>query len=101
MIRRLDTLRDTLATAQRDLDATQAELKRLEAAEASGSSRIPREELSHMLDHTRRVAAERKATALRLSGEEAQVAQDLAVEQARWTDINQRLDELERALGRR
>ena len=35
----------------------------------------------------------------RLAAEEIQLTQELATEQARWTEVNQRLDELERALG--
>jgi hypothetical protein len=101
IIRRLDTLRDSLATAQRESDATQVQMKGLETAAASGSSQIPREELTQMLAHTRHLATDRKASVARLSAEETQLAQDLAVEQGRWTDINQRLDELERALSKR
>jgi predicted nucleic acid-binding Zn-ribbon protein len=101
MIRRLDTLRDNLAAARRDSEATQDALKHLETAEASGRSQIPREELTEMLARTRRDVAERKGTVARLSGEETQLAQDLAVEQGRWTDINQRLDDLERSLSKR
>jgi hypothetical protein len=37
----------------------------------------------------------------RLSTEETILAQDLASEQSRWADVNQRLEELERALERR
>jgi hypothetical protein len=37
----------------------------------------------------------------RLVAEEAVLAQDVATEQNRWTDFNQRLEDLERALARR
>jgi hypothetical protein len=37
----------------------------------------------------------------RVQQDEAAVAQELAAEQARWSDINQRLEELERALMRK
>lgn len=37
----------------------------------------------------------------RLNTEEASVAAEAATEQGRWTEINQRLEELERALTRR
>jgi hypothetical protein len=36
-----------------------------------------------------------------LKAEEAELQQQIAAEQGRWTDINQRLEELERTLGRR
>ena len=44
-------------------------------------------------------AAAAQANVDRLAAEEVQLTQDLAAEQARWIDINQRLDELERALA--
>ena len=36
----------------------------------------------------------------RLSNQQIMLAQDLASEQSRWADLNQRLEELERALRR-
>ena len=60
-----------------------------------------------------RTAADEQAKAMRaqmasmetsiqqLRAVEASVAQELAGEQARWNDINQRLEELDRALARR
>ena len=101
MIRRLDTLRDGLSTAQRDAEAAQEAIKRLESPETSGISQVPREEIAQMLAHSRRELTDRKAAIVRLSAEETQLAQDLAVEQGRWTDINQRLDDLERSLSKR
>ena len=57
--------------------------------------------LAQMLAHVKREIADHKAAVTRLTAEEAQLTQDLAVEQGRWTEINQRLDELERALSKR
>jgi predicted nuclease with TOPRIM domain len=37
----------------------------------------------------------------RLQGEEATLSQDLSAEQGRWSELNQRLEELEQALTRR
>ena len=37
----------------------------------------------------------------RLQVEESGIVQELASEQGRWTDINQRMEELERALTRK
>ena len=37
----------------------------------------------------------------RLTAEESSIAADIASEQGRWNDFNQRLEELERALGGR
>jgi chromosome segregation ATPase len=102
MIRRLDIVRENLAAAQRELENAQEEVKGLESGLASATTPAQmREELQQMLPSRRRGVAERRATVSRLTTEEAQLGADLATEQGRWTDINQRLDELERALGRR
>jgi hypothetical protein len=37
----------------------------------------------------------------RLTAEESTIAGEIASEQARWSDFNQKLEELERALGGR
>ena len=37
----------------------------------------------------------------RLQNEEATLSQEISGEQGRWAEINQRLEELERSLGRR
>lgn len=107
MIRRLDTVRDSLAEAQREYARMQAQQQQMEARVAEGrnaASTQEREEAKQaefVLGETKRENALRKATVDRLVGEEAQLAQDIGVEQARWTDINARLDELERALAKR
>ena len=50
----------------------------------------------------RKAAMTRRGADLqRLQVEEAQAGQEIAIEQARWNDINQRLDELDRALTRK
>jgi hypothetical protein len=49
-----------------------------------------------------KVAHARAATELqRLQLDESGILQELASEQGRWTDINQRMEELERALTRK
>jgi chromosome segregation ATPase len=102
MIRRLESVRENLAAAQRELDNVQEEVKNLESALSSGTVTAQmREELTQHLPGRRRALAERRATVARLTAEETQLGADLATEQGRWSDINQRLDELERALGRR
>ncbi len=42
-----------------------------------------------------------RVTVQRLKDEEALLLQDIAAEQGRWTDLNQRLEQLERELARR
>jgi chromosome segregation ATPase len=45
--------------------------------------------------------ADANATLFRLRNEEAKLLQEIATEQDRWAEINQRLEELDRALTRR
>jgi chromosome segregation ATPase len=101
MIRRLESVRDRLAAEQEQLTAALDEVKRYEALLASANTPIPREELTQMISHAKRRAEERRIPVARLAAEEAQLTQDLTQEQGHWTDINQRLDELERMLAKR
>ena len=101
MARRLDDVRDRLIGAQRGVAEAEQEQARIEAAADMPGNSIPREQLPLMLSRAKSEIADRKATVARLTAEEMQLAQDITAEQARWTDINQRLDELERALVKR
>jgi chromosome segregation ATPase len=102
MIRRLETVRENLAAAQRELDQTQERVKTFESELAAGRvTGEHRDQLLQELAILKRHIVEHRATVGRLTAEEAQISADLATEQGRWTDINQRLDELERALTRR
>jgi hypothetical protein len=101
MIRRLDSVRETLASEQRELVNAQDGVKSAESDLASGLAGISREELVRLVAGRKRQMEERRATVARLTAEETQLSADLATEQGRWTDINQRLDELERTLSRR
>jgi chromosome segregation ATPase len=107
LLRRLDTVREALATAQGEAGRMQTAHKQLEAAIAahrSNPSPEAREEGKHaemMLEETTRAAATARANVDRLTAEEAQLLTDITAEQGRWTDINARLDELEKLLVRR
>ena len=107
MARRLDTVRDSLAAAQRDLARLQDEERRMDAvlteqkASASPADREEARQVELMLPQLRRQTAIAKATADRYAAEETQLLADLTTEQGRWIEINGRLDELERALAKR
>jgi chromosome segregation ATPase len=101
MIRRLDGVRDSLTAAREQMEAAQETVTRVEAQLAAGAPLPGRDELTQVLAHTKHELTDRKGQVARLSAEESQLTQDLAVEQARWTEINQRLDELERTLSKR
>ncbi len=51
-----------------------------------------------MIEHHKQQLASRSAELQRVAAEEAAYATEVTTEQARWTEINQRLEELERAL---
>ena len=61
----------------------------------------PKEDFGPMLRGMKNQVSDAQANVDRLGAEEQQLANDLAIEQARWVDINQRLDELEKALAKR
>jgi len=71
----------------------------------AGSAQIPKEQLEPMIKMFESAVENGKANALaaseseqRLRIEEAEMQSVLAAEQGRWSDLNARLDELERAL---
>jgi chromosome segregation ATPase len=99
MIRRLDTVRDEHAKAQTTYEQMRDSIKRLEGDRSANDP--PQEQRDDMLAGLRHQVGTAKAAADRWAAEEAQLTSDLTAEQARWTDINQRLDELERSLVKR
>jgi hypothetical protein len=101
MVRRLDAVRDSLASAKQAHDRVGDEIKQFETALSSGAVGPDREALEQMLPVRKREAAAMKSTLDRYLAEEGQLANDISIEQGRWTEINQRLDELERALSKR
>ena len=99
MIRRLDTVRDTLASARRELEGFKSAQKMMEGADDDRKPGEPKQDFGPILGGMKQQTAAAQANIDRLTAEEAQLAGDLAVEQARWVEINQRLDDLERALA--
>jgi chromosome segregation ATPase len=101
MVRRLDDIRDRLVAAQRVLGESQQEQTRVENAINNPGNAMHRDDFVGMLAQTKNEITDRKAAVARLIAEETQLTSDITAEQARWTEINQRLDELERALVKR
>lgn len=103
LIRRLEETRSRLASAQREVVRHEDQLKTFEAAlrEGTPETRPDGVELQNMLQMFKREMAHANADVQRLTGEEAALVGDIAIEQGRWTEINQRVEELERSLGRR
>jgi chromosome segregation ATPase len=101
MVRRLDTVRDNLAGARHTVDRLKGELKMFESDRERHPGGPPQEDLAAMVAGMKKEVAAAQANVDRLVAEEAQLTQDVTAEQARWVEINQRLDELERALAKR
>ncbi len=102
MIRRADGLHEAVASQQKQVTEIEdriAELQRwLERGSLSPEHRTAIEsELPQAKAQRARLAQELQ----RLQAEEADAATQVANEQSRWVEINQRLEELERALTRK
>ena len=92
-LQRLDAAREALSAINRQVNAVEEVVKKLEAAVASG-----RQQDEVELEGMRREAARLEVERTRLSSAEGEAAALLAQEQGRWAELNQRLEELERAM---
>lgn len=100
-IRRLDEIRTRLAEVQRQQADMQQQVASLDRSLKEGNRPAdapPREEIEHILDVRRRELAQTSTEVQRLIAEESTCATEVTNEQARWTEFNQRLEDLERAL---
>jgi chromosome segregation ATPase len=100
MIRRLETVRASVAASQLTIQQHNAEMKGLEEEmqAVAGDARAHSEQL--LAEHRARIAP-LMAELQRMQLEESALAADIAAEQSRWTEFNQKLEELERSLVRR
>lgn len=102
LLRRVEDGRTHLAETQRKYDQMQQELRGIE-----GMIRDPRPEgppvaeLQNMQRGTEREVARLAADVQRLTAESAAMDVDLATEQGRWMDLNQRMEALEQSLVRK
>jgi chromosome segregation ATPase len=104
-IRRLEEVRGRLNQVQRSAAEHQNQIDGLEAnlKEPPGDPAEAREvaaQIEGLLGQLRRQSTLFAAEVQQLTADEAALASDVASEQARWTEYNQRLEELERSLGR-
>ena len=99
MIGRLQIVRDDLDAARTEYDSARDSVQMFDKEVAAGT-------LSHadgddVMSETKARLRAAKTRVERLAAEETELTADIAVEQQRWIAINQRLDELERTLGKR
>jgi septal ring factor EnvC (AmiA/AmiB activator) len=101
LVRRLEEVRTSLVQAQKGLEGGTHELGERERASRESPDPEVRRELEASLKHLKTDMARMTFDVQRLQNEEATLSQDIAAEQGRWSELNQRLEELERSLGRR
>jgi chromosome segregation ATPase len=100
-VRRLDTVKAALVTVQREHETLDQRVKDMQQTIETFPNSEGRRDLEFELKLVKTELGRKAAEVQRLANEESLLGQDIATEQTRWTDFNQRLEELERALGRR
>jgi predicted nucleic acid-binding Zn-ribbon protein len=102
LLRRGESVRDALSGTEREAATIQERMRNAERAIAGTNvTAEEREQLTLMLPGLKREAAAAAVEVQRLQAEEAQLQQQITAEQGRWSDINNALEELERAFGPR
>jgi chromosome segregation ATPase len=102
LIRRLEEIRASVVAAQSDYDRRRDDSRDIEESLRNLQPGGP--SLEELKAHQTAVSRELAGAASRLqrlTADEASTASEVAVEQARWTDLNQRMEALESALGGR
>ena len=100
MVRRLEEVKASLGQAQKQLDEMTGRAAGLERASREASDPEERRQAELMSRELKPEVTRAMSDVRRLEGEEATLSQDISGEQGRWADINRRLEELERSLGR-
>lgn len=99
-VRRLETLRDSVSKAEREIAAQQGQLegfqKMFKAANQGDDN-----PMAQMMIGFKKAIEAGTLEIQRLQAEEAQLQQQVASEQGRWAEINRAMEDLERALGKR
>lgn len=102
LVRRADVVRDALVAAHKRAGELRDRLGNLQRAlEDSTDSTNRRSMIEGELPIIKQDLARATAEVQRLQTEESEAAAQVSSEQARWAEINQRLEELDRALTRR
>jgi chromosome segregation ATPase len=100
LARRLDEIRDARVIAERELEQKKREVSAIQAVLRHEGRAGGTEEEEALKDARAQVSAA-NANVQRLVNEETAISAEIATEQGRWAEINQRLEELDRALTRR
>ena len=100
LVRRQEALRSEIAGAQREYDMAGARIRSLQRAFQESPDPAARKQAESSIDEHQREYQRIGAELQRLQGEESALNAEISVEQSRWNDVNRRLEELERSLGR-
>jgi chromosome segregation ATPase len=102
LLRRLEATRGSLAGVQREEEQHRQQFAAMEEMLKNPLPDGPqRGQVEQDMGHVKQMAARLATEVQRLQVEESDAVQELAVEQGRWTEINQRMEELEGALARK
>lgn len=101
LVRRLEEIRTALAQGRRGLDSMTERLEHVNRMSRESTETEVRRESEVELKALKGEVTRATLEIQRLQNDEATVAQDVSAEQGRWTEFNQRLEELERSLTRR
>jgi len=101
MNRRLESVRDSLANAQREAQEFRSRYEQVEAELSGNPSPAERDNFTVALTNFKLQLADRDRQIQRYTAEDAELSQQIALEQGRWTEISQRLDDLERTLSKK
>ncbi len=100
LARRHETVRGEIAAVQREYDMAAARIRSLQRAFQESPDPAARKQAESAIDEHQREYQRTGAELQRLQGEENALSAEISVEQSRWNDVNRRLEELERSLGR-
>jgi chromosome segregation ATPase len=101
LVRRADGLRDALTAAHKQAAELRDRFGNLQRALEDSTEPLHRSNIEGQLPMIKQELARATAEIQRLQTEESEAAAQVSSEQARWAEINQRLEELDRALARR
>jgi chromosome segregation ATPase len=101
LARRLETARANVLNAQREVMQHEEQIRNFDSSLRGVTEAQERQDIEHQMEQLKRMVTAAQAEIQRLAAEESQVNNELATEQGRWAELNARVEELERALGRR
>ncbi len=101
MVRRLESVREAIARIEKESAGAESQAAIMAKAFKDGDDNPENNPMSHVIETFKSAIAGNAAEIQRLQSEEAQLQQQIAAEQARWSEINRGLEELEQSLTKR